>query len=274
MTGRLFGETLDRNIRIDFDLTSGSTSIKADETQIEQVHLNLAINARDAMPEGGVLKFTTEHRNGEVVVRVSDTGTGIDRAVLPKIFDPFFTTKEKSKGIGLGLSVVYGIVKQAGGVVDVESELGKGTEFSMKFPCSEDAAIRAAASEGPMTGGTERILVVDDETEMLELLQNTLRGLGYTVVRAQNGLEAIEAISNEVELVILDMVMPVMDGLTALRAIRQKVPDMKILISSGFTSSEKMPVLERIGVEGFVQKPFELGKLASTVRDVLDVVAV
>ncbi len=274
MTGRLLGETMDRRIRVEFSLTPESTVIRADETQIEQVLLNLAINARDAMPEGGQLKFTTENRNGEVSVRVSDTGTGIDRTVLPKIFDPFFTTKEKSKGTGLGLSVVYGIVKQAGGSVDVESELGKGTEFIMKFPCSEESAKRTAASNSPMRGGSERILIVDDEPEMLNLLENTLSSVGYSVVRAENGLEAVEAISGDVELVILDMIMPVMDGLTALRAIRQKVPGMKILISSGFTSSEKISMLERMGVEGFVQKPFELRKLASTIRDVLDGVAV
>jgi signal transduction histidine kinase len=273
-TVKLLGETVDRRIRMESDLTEEATNIKADETQIEQVLLNLAINARDAMPEGGVLRFTTETRDHSVIVRVSDTGTGIDRAIMSKIFDPFFTTKDKSRGTGLGLSVVYGIVKQAGGFIDVASEIGKGTEFIVTFPASDDAARRPAGTDGPMAGGTERILIVDDEVEILELLQTTLKGLGYSVVVANDGIDAVEKISDDIDLVILDMIMPVMDGLTAMRAIRQKAPDMKVLISSGFTSPEKMPMLERMGVEGFVHKPFELRQLASIVRDVLDGVAV
>jgi CheY-like chemotaxis protein len=274
MTGRLLGETLDRCIRLEFDLTKKSSNIKADETQIEQVLLNLAINARDAMPDGGMLKFTTENRDGSIVVRVSDTGTGIDRAILSKIFDPFFTTKDKSKGTGLGLSVVYGIVKQAGGTVDVVSQLGNGAEFVLTFPSSDESAHHAAAADGAMSGGSERILIVDDEPEMLELLQTALESLGYSVAIARNGLEAVETLSKDVHLVILDMIMPVMDGLTALRAIRQKAPDMKVLISSGFTSPEKIAMLERMGVEGFVQKPYQLAKMASIVRAVLDGVTV
>ena len=274
ITGKLLGETLDRNIRLEFDLTSESTNIKADETQIEQVLLNLAINARDAMPEGGVLKFTTRCEGAGVIVRVSDTGTGIERETLSKIFDPFFTTKDKSRGTGLGLSVVYGIVKQTGGSIDVKSEIGIGTEFALTFPSSNEMRRRSVHHVAKPTGGSEKILIADDEPELLRLLQANLTDLGYSVVCARNGIEAVEHAEEDVRLIILDMIMPEMDGVAALRCIRQKTPDVKVLIASGYTSPDKAPLLEALGIEGFVQKPFELAKLAGIVRDVLDGVAV
>jgi len=274
ITGKLLGETLDRNIRIEYDLTTESTNIKADETQVEQVLLNLAINARDAMPEGGVLKFTTRCEAADVIVRVTDTGTGIERDTLVKIFDPFFTTKDKSRGTGLGLSVVYGIVKQAGGSVDVKSEVGVGTEFILSFPSSNEARRKAAHRPVRTTGGSEKILIADDEPEILKVLEANLTELGYSVICARNGIEAVEQAEDDVKLIILDMIMPEMDGVAALRYIRQKTPDVKVLVASGYTSPEKTPLLEALGIEGFIQKPFEIAKLASTVRDVLDGVAV
>src|SRR6266436_3560522 len=268
-TGKLLSETLDRKIRLEFDLTPENTNIKADETQLGQVLLNLAINARDAMPEGGTLRFTSRTEDDKVTVRVTDTGTGIDPENLSRIFDPFFTTKEKTKGTGLGLSVVYGIVKQTGGTIDVKSELDLGTEFIITFPASSEPRKDTAQKETRRAGGAEKIMVVDDEPEMLNLLETAMKDLGYTVVCAKNGMEAVEQAAEDIKLVILDMIMPEMDGMTALRFIRQKTPDVKVLISSGYTSPEKVPMLERIGIEGFVQKPYELGKLASIVRDVL-----
>ncbi|PYS56158.1 MAG: hypothetical protein DMG13_00840 [Acidobacteria bacterium] len=273
-TGKLLSATVDRNIRMEFDLSSGPTDIKADETQVEQVLLNLAINARDAMPDGGLIRFTTCSEEGTVMVRVTDTGTGMDRDTLPKIFDPFFTTKHKSRGTGLGLSVVYGIVKQLGGSVDVRSEVGVGTEFIIRFPQSSEPRKAPPVQDSKPVGGSETILVVDDEPEMVNLLQTALTGLGYHIVAARNGREAVERAADDIDLIILDMIMPEMDGSTALRGIREKTPGVKVLISTGYTSPEKIPLVERIGVEGFVQKPFELGKLAATVRDVLDGIVV
>src|SRR5581483_3847028 len=145
--------------------------------QIEQVLLNLAINARDAMPEGGTIKFTTRCEEANVVVRVSDTGTGMDRETLAKIFDPFFTTKDKSKGTGLGLSVVYGIVKQIGGTIDVKSEPGTGTEFSLSFPSSVEGRRKSTIQIPKAEGGSEKILIADDEPEMLNVLDNALKSL-------------------------------------------------------------------------------------------------
>jgi PAS domain S-box-containing protein len=269
-TGKLLGETLDRKIRLEFDLTPASTNIKADETQIEQVLLNLAINARDAMPEGGVLKFATRTDEHNATVHVSDTGNGIAPDNLPNIFDPFFTTKDKSKGTGLGLSVVYGIVKQSGGSIDVKSEVGVGTEFTITLPLTAEASKISTQQDLKPAGGAEKIMIVDDEPEMLNLLELLLKDLGYTVIAATNGREAVELVDDDVHLIILDMIMPEMDGVTALRGIREKTPDVKVLISSGYTSPDKVPILERIGIEGFVQKPFELRRIAAIVRDVLD----
>lgn len=273
-TGKLLGETLNRNIRLEFDLSADSTNVKADETQVEQVLLNLAINARDAMPEGGVLKFITLSESDHVIVRVKDSGTGISREILPKIFDPFFTTKDKSKGTGLGLSVVYGIMKQIGGTIDVKSEPGAGTEFILTFPACHEVRRKTAHQPVRAAGGAEKILIADDEPEMLRLLETILKDLGYSVVSATNGCEAVDYATDDIRLIILDMIMPEMDGVAALRAIRQKMSGVKVLIASGYTSPEKAPILEALGIDGFVQKPFEVEKLATIIRDVLDGVTV
>jgi signal transduction histidine kinase len=268
-TGKLLGETLDRKIRLEFDLSADATNIKADETQVAQVLLNLAINARDAMPDGGVLKFVTRLEADQVVVRVIDSGVGIPREILPKIFDSFFTTKDK-KGTGLGLSVVYGIVKQIGGTVDVKSEPRAGTEFVLSLPASHELRRRAEHQCTQPVRGAEKILIADDEPEILKLLETVLKDLGYSVISAANGIEAVDYAADDIRLIFLDMIMPEMDGAAALRAIRQKLPDVKVLVSSGYTSPDKAPILESLGIHGFIGKPFEVSKLAGIVRDVLD----
>lgn len=272
-TGKLLRQTLNRNIRLDFELTTETASIKADENQIQQVLLNLAINARDAMAEGGVLKFTTRCEPGIIILKVADTGSGIDKDTIPRIFDPFFTTKDKSKGTGLGLSIVYGIVKQTGGTIVVESELGLGTEFTLTFPSASESRRTHVRRRVAATTGSEKILMADDEPEILKVLEQSLRNQGYSVVSARNGVEAVERADADVKLIILDMIMPELDGVAALRRIREKAPHVKVIVTSGYTSPEKTPVLETLGIQAFVQKPFELVKLAAIVRDVLDRVA-
>jgi len=225
------------------------------------------------MPDGGSLRFITKLDGGQISLRIIDSGTGIRKDILPNIFDPFFTTKDKSKGTGLGLSVVYSLVKQLGGTIDVRSELGSGTEFILSLPAHFEAPEQPIPNLADPAGGHERILIVDDEPEMRNLLETVLKGIGYQVVSAANGLEAVERITKDYQLVIMDMVMPVMDGLTAVHAIRQKLPQMKILVASGYTTAENFPTLRKMKVEGFVQKPFELHKLAHLIRDVLDGVA-
>jgi two-component system, cell cycle sensor histidine kinase and response regulator CckA len=269
-TGKLLEETFERRIRLEFDLDPNPPHIKADETQMEQVLVNLAINARDAMPEGGVLAFSTRHVHGAVRVEVADTGTGVDPAILPRIFDPFFTTKDPSKGTGLGLSMVYGIVKETGGNIEVQSEPGKGTRFILTFPAIPEPASHSDAPEAQPDRGCERILIVDDEPELLEMLEMILGDLGYSVLSASNGQEALKALNEDVQLVILDMLMPVMDGITALREMRLRAPGVKVLIASGYTAPEKMALLTHMGVDGFVHKPFKISKLAAMVRGILD----
>jgi PAS domain S-box-containing protein len=269
-TGKLLEETLERRVQLQFDLDPCQPHIRADETQIQQALLNLAINARDAMPEGGLLVFATRCAEGQAKLEVADTGVGIDHANLPKIFDPFFTTKGESKGTGLGLSIVYGIVRESGGTIEVESEPGRGSRFMLSFPAVPDTTSSSPSIEAQPPGGCERILVVDDEPELLKLLQMILSTLGYSVTCACNGKEALEVLSSDVQLVILDMLMPVMDGITALRQIRMRAPGVKVVIASGYTSPDQMTMLSQIGIDGFVQKPFEIGKLAATVRKVCD----
>ncbi|HLQ76712.1 MAG TPA: ATP-binding protein [Terriglobia bacterium] len=266
----LFEQTIGKRISVKLEFESDPVYIRADDSQIEQILLNLAINARDAMPDGGSLQFITKLDGSQISLRVIDSGTGIGKEILPNIFDPFFTTKDKSKGTGLGLSVVYSLVKQIGGTIDVRSELGSGTEFILAIPAHFEAPELPIPNLADPAGGNERILVVDDEPEMRNLLETVLKGIGYQVVSAANGMEAVERITKDYQLVIMDMVMPIMDGLTAVHAIRQKLPQMKILVASGYTTAENFPTLRKMNVEGFVQKPFELHKLAHLIRDVLD----
>src|SRR5262249_40465332 len=152
--------------------------------------------------------------------------------------------------------------------IDVKSAVGVGTEFVITLPLTKEARNIAAQADVKPAGGNEKILIVDDEPEMLNLLEMLLKELGYTVIAANNGREAVEVEDTDIHLVTLDMMMPKMDGMTALRFLRHKRPDVKVLISSGYTSPEKVPMLERIGIEGFIQKPFEVRKIATTVRDV------
>jgi len=264
---RLCQETIGKKVTIQVDLQAEPAMIRADASQLEQILLNLAINARDAMPHGGTLRFHTRLENNRVVLAVRDTGVGITPQVKTRIFDPFFTTKGKSKGSGLGLSVVYNLVKQFNGAIDVQSTAGSGTEFVLSFPTCGDERIRTESSP---VGGAERIVIADDEPEMLALIESGLRELGYDVITATNGQEAVEAATENVQLVVTDLAMPVMDGATAIRAVRQKFPGMKILVLSSHGTPESLPVLQRMGIEGFVAKPFEFARLARTIRDVLD----
>jgi|GEM_PF-1863706 len=269
----LFEQTIGKQISVQLEFEADPMYIRADASQVEQILLNLAINARDAMPEGGTLSFHTRLDDNTISLRIVDSGTGIRKDILPHIFDPFFTTKDKAKGTGLGLSVVYSLVKQIGGAIDVRSEIGTGTEFILSFPAHFEAPEQPIPKLAHPAGGNERILIVDDEPELRILLETVLKSIGYTVVSASNGMEAVEKINDGFHLVIMDMVMPVMDGLTAVHAIRQKLPQMKILVASGYTTAENFPTLRQMKVDGFVHKPFELHKLANLIRDVLDGVA-
>jgi len=261
---------------------------RADAGQLEQVLMNLVVNAKDAMPAGGG-KLTIEtqnvaidegHRRGQnfirpgsyVLLSVSDTGMGMDKETQSRIFEPFFTTKEKGKGTGLGLSTVYGIVKQSGGYVMVQSEVGQGTSFHIYLPQVEGVAEKLAAPVARATeGGTETILLVEDEESVRQLVRDTLAARGYNVLEAGNGEAALDVAMREhkIDLVITDVIMPGMGGRELVQHLAKSRPESKVLYLSGYTE-DAITSEGNIGTgAAFLQKPFTLQNLSRKVREVL-----
>ena len=266
--------------------------IHADTGMIEQILMNLAVNARDAMPKGGQLILSTcvrtldrgatlanpEARPGEFVcLAVQDTGCGMDAATLHRIFEPFFTTKEVGKGTGLGLATVYGIVKQHQGWIEVESEVGVGTTFRFFLPCSTKplaAGPAATPAERPLVRGRETILVVEDETALRELVVKVLEMHGYRVFAAASGVEALRVWAEhqaQIDLLLTDMVMPegILGGELAERLLRQ-APGLKVIITTGYSPGMAGKDLALLKGANFLPKPYPPSRLAQTVRDCLD----
>jgi PAS domain S-box-containing protein len=264
--------------------------VKVDPGQVEQVVMNLAVNARDAMPQGGMLtletsnvtldeSYTREYPELQpgafVLLAVSDTGCGMDEAVKARIFEPFFTTKEVGKGTGLGLATVYGIVKQAGGHVSVYSEPGQGTTFKIYFPCApqELPVIRPEVRSCPSsTSGTETVLVVEDEDGVRALTKQVLQNDGYKVLEARHGVEALEVCGEQeepVHLVVTDVVMPKMNGPQLAELMRGMWPNLRVLFLSGYTDRALLHSGLLDGNHNFLQKPFTPQDLASKVREML-----
>lgn len=291
---RLIGE------KVKLDLVHGRDlwPVKADLPQFEQVIVNLAVNARDAMPDGGKLTIRTANVGTEeaarlsykgmpaadyVSIEVTDTGTGIPPDIVDKIFEPFFSTKEVGKGTGLGLSTVYGIVKQTGGFVYVDSAEGKGTSFRIFLPRHHPelepvaepvapASDSAAAKPRSDLTGHGTILLVEDEDGLRSLNARGLRSRGYTVLEAANGIEALETLeeqSGEVDLVVSDVVMPEMDGPTLLKAMRERNPDLKIIFVSGYAEDAFARSLPENQQFSFLPKPFTLSQLVAQVKETM-----
>jgi len=282
----LLRRTFDRTIEIRTAFEPGLPSILGDQGQIHQVVINLCVNARDAMPHGGVLTLRTrgELLHDEetlvspppsVVLEVSDTGTGIPKEIVSKIFDPFFTTKGPAAGTGLGLSIVYGIVKQHGGRIDVASEPGRGTEFTIRFPASdgEPAAVADAPRAEPRPRGRETILVVDDEPALRQLMGISLGELGYTVLEAADGVEAIEQYQRHhpgVDLVLIDLVMPRLGGRETYQRLKELDPSVRALFATGYGIDDQVTELLSTGVLGIIRKPYEMTAVENEIRAVLD----
>ncbi|MCB9974070.1 MAG: PAS domain S-box protein [Rhodospirillales bacterium] len=282
------------NIELDIVHGDDLRLVKIDEGQMEQVFINLAVNARDAMENGGTVTITTENYTNEkpreinnedmppgdwVLIKVSDTGTGISKENLARIFEPFFTTKEIGQGTGLGLSTVYGIVRQSGGFLDVESKIGQGTTFLIYLPRategeeSEDDEEEQVVEEKPKDlTGTETILLVEDEDAVRTFSQRALTNKGYKVLSAESGDSALLLLekteNTKLDLLITDVVMPGIDGPTLAKKIRQSSPKLKIIFISGYTEERlKDHMGERIY---FLPKPFTLKQLAEKVKEVLE----
>jgi two-component system, cell cycle sensor histidine kinase and response regulator CckA len=294
---RLIGE------KVKLDLIHGRDlwPVKVDVSQFEQVIVNLAVNARDAMPDGGKLTVRTSNLTTEeaaklaykgmpaaeyVRIDIIDTGTGIPPEIIDKIFEPFFSTKEVGKGTGLGLSTVYGIVKQTGGFVYVDSEPGKGTSFRIFLPrhhpeadvvpetAAAGAAKEQAAEAKPRTDltGQGTILLVEDEEGLRSLNARGLRSRGYSVIEASNGVEALEALEEKdgaVDLVVSDVVMPEMDGPTLLKTMRERNPDLKIIFVSGYAEDAFEKSLPENQQFAFLPKPFTLSQLVAAVKETM-----
>jgi two-component system, cell cycle sensor histidine kinase and response regulator CckA len=254
-------ETFPKAIACEIELPPQLNHVCGDTTQIYQVLMNLVVNARDAMPDGGKLSISAKNaREGNyIVITVTDTGIGMSKDVRERIFEPFFTTKEIDKGTGLGLSTTLAIVKNHGGFVKVDSEVNKGTIFQIFLPAMETyEAVKNEPEIGFIMGRGELILVVDDEAAIRQITQSTLEACNYRVLTASDGVEAVTIYSkhqNEISLVLLDMMMPTMDGSIAIRTLRKINPQVKIIAISGLLSSQKAICPQKMGVEAFISKP-------------------
>jgi two-component system cell cycle sensor histidine kinase/response regulator CckA len=292
---RLIGETIELEMIHGRDLGA----VRADQGQLEQVIINLAVNARDAMPEGGTLTIETDSahlsrpvkRKGEIIpagdytrIRVADTGCGIAQDELDRIFEPFYSTKEVGAGTGLGLSTVYGIVSQTGGFVEVKSRLGEGTGFAIYLPhhqASEEEAEEQAAAAVAAAGEVEvsrdltgmgTVLLVEDEDAVRAFGARALKNKGYNVLEANSGEAALEVLNDggeTVDLLITDVVMPRLDGPSLVRKVRESRPDMPVIFISGYAEDSFRQRLGREAGIHFLPKPFSLKELAGKVKEVM-----
>jgi len=286
---KILKETLPKSIEIRFSIVGDLWPVTGDATQLYQVLMNLCVNARDAMAEGGVLTISAEnadldehyvrmnlgtHAGRFVLIKVTDTGTGIQAQHLNKIFEPFFTTKEQGKGTGLGLSTALGIVKSHGGFVDVYSEVKQGTQFKVYLPAITSDGIEPAEAgtlELPIGHG-EVVLVVDDESAIREITKGTLEAYGYQVMTASDGTEAVALYAQhkgQIHVVLTDMMMPFMDGLATIRALQKLDPQVKVIASSGLAADGKMAEAASVGVKTFLSKPYTAERLLKALAEIL-----
>jgi CheY-like chemotaxis protein len=284
----LLTRSIDKRIEVKRHLDAAPSIVLADPTQLQNAILNLALNARDAMPEGGELVFTTrvetfaEAQPAEelaagryVEISVTDTGVGMSPETKRRLFEPFFTTKEAGKGTGLGLASAYGTVKTHGGAIRVVSELTQGSTFTVYLPVHEAEIAKAPASAAvpaPVPNGHGRILIVDDEPVILEMGAAMLRRQGYEVTACGNPCEALEVYRKEwksIQLVILDMVMPKMGGRELFMAMQEINPAIRAILASGYSLDGEAQAIVDLGVMTFLQKPFRMGTLAQKVAETL-----
>ncbi len=283
----LLAETFPRTVTIQLNLKDRLPPLLADQIQIQQIILNLCVNARDAMPQGGTITLSTDTQSGANLahlgaepaktyarLRISDTGTGMSPEVRARLFEPFFTTKPVNQGTGLGLAVVYGIVTAHHGVLDVESTLGAGSAFSAYLPLAEANSTPTALVHAPdsFPGGTEQLLIIDDEDPLRELLAAAFTRKGYRVTTAASGLDAIEHIQDTgrpFDAVLLDLNMPGASGVDVLKVIRAVRPKVHVIVISGHITPVARKELEALGQREFIQKPYRLDDIGRRLRGLL-----
>jgi two-component system, cell cycle sensor histidine kinase and response regulator CckA len=283
MLRRIVGEDIALDTRL-----AAAGSVLADPSQIEQVIMNLVVNARDAMPTGGQLTIETANADLDesaatfigvkpgayTTLTVSDTGCGMDTATRSRIFEPFFTTKQVGRGTGLGLATVFGIVKQAGGGISVYSEVGRGSTFRVYLPRADrDAVTAQQRTQQPAKTGTEAILLVEDDSQLRSLLQRRLRSLGYRTIEARDATSAVtalEAATEPVQLVLTDLVMPGIDGRTLASRLLRARPNLKVVFMSGYSEHVAIKTTALGPDDHFIQKPFTMNDLAIVLRRALD----
>lgn len=287
-TIEILEHTLDKKVTITSDLKAEMSMVMGERSQLQNSLLNIGINGGHAMPDGGELFFRTQNVNldemycngspfeltpGQYLqISIRDTGQSISQGNLKRIFEPFFTTREQDKGTGLGLAAVYGAVQQHHGAVRVNSELGEGAEFVLELPLSSTDRVQHEKSQRVVMG-TGNILIVDDEPVVRMTAKLMLEKLGYTVLEAENGREGIEMYERHqqtVQLVLLDMLMPVMDGTECFQRLKELDPEVKVVISSGFTRDADLHLLKEQGLCDFVRKPLNMAELSETVANVLN----
>ncbi|MEW6280065.1 MAG: response regulator [Candidatus Eremiobacterota bacterium] len=268
---RMLRRIIGADVEMVLDLSASRAVVHADPGQIQQVLMNLTVNARDAMPDGGTLTIATRDAGDQVCLSVSDNGHGMEPEVLRHIFEPFYTTKAEL-GTGLGLSTVFGIVQQSGGRIEANSHPGQGTRFDIHLPLAARDALVEPRPPDALLGGSERILVVDDEPMVLRFATRTLERLGYRVTAASSAPEALAASSESPDaphLLLTDVVMPRVSGVELARSLRQRLPELRIMLMSGYT--EERAQLESLGPDvRFLQKPFSAQELLYMVRSMLD----
>jgi CheY-like chemotaxis protein len=286
---RLLAPSIDPRIKVDLDLAENLWLAQADGGQLEQVLMNLIVNARDAVSGQGVIRIASANTirpekagganggsgKGEFVqISVTDSGSGMDASTQSRVFEPFFTTKEVGKGTGLGLAMVYAIIKNHRGWVEVTSQLGEGSVFRIFLPRTElPAEAKVAAAQPRLRAGVEMILLVDDDASVRGLARQILEGNGYPVIEAGDGQEAVEMFRSrrtEIGVVILDLIMPRQSGWEAFDEIHKMDPDLPVIMSSGFSVKGGPPEARERGVRAFLSKPYKAKDLLSVVQEVLD----
>jgi CheY-like chemotaxis protein len=286
--GKVVSQSFPKNIQIETDIPADLSRITGNATQIYQILMNLAVNARDAMPDGGTLAISArnsrvdeslarEHAGActgpHVVLAVRDTDTGMAPEILARLGEPFFTTKPEGRGTGLGFAVTKSIVEKHGGFLEIETAPGKGSEFRVYLPVTNSASGEVAHAPRPLARGNgELVLVVDDEETVLQMMRATLEAHGYRVITAMDGIEAIVQFSRrsgEIRAVVTDLLMPNMGGVMAIRTLRKLDPEVRVIACSGVVAAGESGSAPGVGERAFLRKPFTVHALLSTLQDVL-----